>query len=298
VTASRNSYIYALSDPITGHVRYVGQAVNIRTRRNKHIHEAKLCRNHKECWIHGLRLKNLSPIIWELDCVPKDAVNFWEEHYIFLFRSWGFDLTNRELFIVRKSPTPLTKKMMSETKLNQWKDTGYKDRQAGAIRLGIKRDWDQIRPIFSDNAKIYLQNPEVRRRAIEGIRRSLNTPEYKKLRSVISIKAWASLSNSEREERISKFKSNESERRASCLAAVQKKEYRENHSVLLRKRHAKGFSVYNKKTGELIGSWCNIIACANEMNLRSANISAVLHGRAKSTKGYVAKFHESKANAA
>ncbi len=54
-------YIYALIDPRTEEIRYIGKTCNIKERFNKHKSTAKHCRTHKEKWINSLQKINLQP---------------------------------------------------------------------------------------------------------------------------------------------------------------------------------------------------------------------------------------------
>lgn len=88
----KKTHIYSLSDPITKQIRYIGKADNLRKRFNTHICDKS--RTHKTNWINLLKSQNLSPIIESLDEVNLSDWEFWEKHYISLFKSWGFKLVN------------------------------------------------------------------------------------------------------------------------------------------------------------------------------------------------------------
>lgn len=45
-------------------------------------------------WIKGLKKEGLKPILEIIDEVDKIEWKFWEKHYISLYKSWGFRLTN------------------------------------------------------------------------------------------------------------------------------------------------------------------------------------------------------------
>lgn len=87
-------FIYTLSDPNTGLVRYVGKTDNLKRRYNEHFKNARLCKTHVQCWIHGLRNKGERPEMDCIDTVLMGEFKFWEQYYISLYKSWGFDLTN------------------------------------------------------------------------------------------------------------------------------------------------------------------------------------------------------------
>lgn len=50
--------------------------------------------NHRICWLVGLKKAGLNPELFIIDEVSIVGWEFWEQHYISLFRSWGFDLVN------------------------------------------------------------------------------------------------------------------------------------------------------------------------------------------------------------
>lgn len=86
------SYIYTLSNPITEEVRYVGKTNNIKRRLSAHMYKYR--NTHKDSWVQSLRINNIIPEICVIDEVSELEWEFWEKHYISLFKSWGFNLTN------------------------------------------------------------------------------------------------------------------------------------------------------------------------------------------------------------
>jgi hypothetical protein len=92
------SYVYVLIDPITGFIRYVGQTQDAYHRIFSHITDAKnRDKTHRGSWIKSLLNKGLKPILEVIQCASLEEIDFWECHYISLYKSWGFDLTNYEL---------------------------------------------------------------------------------------------------------------------------------------------------------------------------------------------------------
>lgn len=87
-----NITIYSLSDPITNEIRYIGKTLNLKRRYNAHINT--FTKTHKDCWIKSLKNKNLLPKLDIVDIVIEKDWAFWEKHYISLYKSWGFNLTN------------------------------------------------------------------------------------------------------------------------------------------------------------------------------------------------------------
>ena len=86
------THIYILSDPETGVVRYIGKTRDPKARMRNHIGRKE--NNHKGNWIESLRRKNLLPEVTFIDEVPTEEWSFWEQHWIQVFRGWGFPLTN------------------------------------------------------------------------------------------------------------------------------------------------------------------------------------------------------------
>lgn len=87
--------IYALVDPITCKVRYIGRtSVGMNARLSKHIHDAKYNKRktHKEDWIRSLLKINCKPLIKKLT-----EIEGWEESYeleVSLIEKYKDRLTN------------------------------------------------------------------------------------------------------------------------------------------------------------------------------------------------------------
>lgn len=92
----RNVFIYALIDPETNEIRYIGKAVNPKNRLLGHLREAKknIKHNHKVHWIRKLLSKNLKPIVLTLEEVSEDIWREKEREYITFYKKQGFRLTN------------------------------------------------------------------------------------------------------------------------------------------------------------------------------------------------------------
>ena len=84
--------IYALCDPITEDVRYVGKAICLSARLKSHKNEK---RDTRKCrWLESLWKQGLSPIVKELETVTNEK---WEEaeiRWIAFYRELGCDLCN------------------------------------------------------------------------------------------------------------------------------------------------------------------------------------------------------------
>jgi hypothetical protein len=62
--------IYALSDPITGRLRYVGKANNSKKRLASHIRDSRRRNTPVCCWIRALAAKGQAPVLTVLELVP------------------------------------------------------------------------------------------------------------------------------------------------------------------------------------------------------------------------------------
>ena|SRR3990167_4960948 len=106
--------IYALVDPFTKHVRYIGKANVVHKRYYAHLVDSR--KNHRSLWIRSVLATGARPHLLVLDNVPKAEWQFWEMHYISLYRSWGFDLTNKSQGGEGTEHTLETRKRISNTK--------------------------------------------------------------------------------------------------------------------------------------------------------------------------------------
>lgn len=87
-----NVFIYALKDPDTGQIRYVGASINPTKRFKQHLQSKET--NHRAKWIKSLRMANLMPVLGHVDEVPEDYWQAVEAAYIQFYRNLGCDLVN------------------------------------------------------------------------------------------------------------------------------------------------------------------------------------------------------------
>lgn len=90
------TYIYTLSHPLTGEVRYVGKTTNPKQRKSNHSNRARDKGTHKRNWINSLKVQGLKPLFEIIDEVHDDW-KFWERYWIAQFKIWGFKLCNSAL---------------------------------------------------------------------------------------------------------------------------------------------------------------------------------------------------------
>lgn len=89
------TYIYTLSDPNTGVIKYVGKTVNIKQRYSAHVSDARIGKKNNlvSNWIKSLLNKGLKPTMEIIDEVQGDW-EWLEQYWISQFRTWGFKLKN------------------------------------------------------------------------------------------------------------------------------------------------------------------------------------------------------------
>lgn len=92
---NRTIYIYTLSDPRNGHIRYVGKTVNMVNRFIQHCNRQK--NSHLKNWIMQLKNAGLSPIMEEIEKCDSSDESQWQEaeqFWIVYLRFLGFKLIN------------------------------------------------------------------------------------------------------------------------------------------------------------------------------------------------------------
>lgn len=90
-------YIYALSDPISKEVRYIGKTKSISRRLQSHIDFArnkKRKRRYVSDWILGLLCQNLKPLITIIEEVDENNWTERETYWIKHFKNLHFNLCN------------------------------------------------------------------------------------------------------------------------------------------------------------------------------------------------------------
>lgn len=86
------TYIYSLSSKLDPNSKYIGYSSTPLRRYGEHLIGKY---NTTKCnWIKSLILKGELPRLELLDIVPLKEWEFWEEYYVSLYKSWGFNLVN------------------------------------------------------------------------------------------------------------------------------------------------------------------------------------------------------------
>ena len=137
------TFIYSLSDPITGEIRYIGKANNPKKRILDHVRENKTSnKSHKISWIKSLIAKDLLPIVEIVDEVPKLDWEFWEQYWISQFKYWGFNLTNISPggYNNNYKRTTETKKKMRISKLGTTLPIEHRKKISESVKLKAKEN--------------------------------------------------------------------------------------------------------------------------------------------------------------
>lgn len=89
-------FIYALKEPDTGEIRYIGKTCDITTRLVRHLSEARRSRDksHRIFWFKSLLSRGLQPHLEILDEVPFEHWQQWEVAYIEFFQECSCNLVN------------------------------------------------------------------------------------------------------------------------------------------------------------------------------------------------------------
>jgi hypothetical protein len=89
------TFIYALTDPVTDEVRYVGKADRVKERYLSHLREARSGKDSYKCnWIRQLINNGQTPKLIVLEEITQDEWKKAEIYYIEEFKRLGHNLTN------------------------------------------------------------------------------------------------------------------------------------------------------------------------------------------------------------
>lgn len=169
-------YIYALRDPETLSIRYVGKTVDPKLRLRKHCTRKE--NNYKFSWVTSLRERGLKPemvILEELEVERDEEWQPYEQKWILFMRSLGFCLTNLNSGGVGGArPCEETRKKMSESHLNV-RCTPETRAKISAAHKGVPKS-ESTRRKFSERMKGWRPSDETRKKMSENARR-LMTPE-------------------------------------------------------------------------------------------------------------------------
>lgn len=152
------TYIYTLSHPQTGEIRYVGKTTNLKRRTYQHFN-IKVCKKlgnrHLGNWLLSILNNNLKPKLEVLE----ECTDNWikcEQYWIEQFKHWGFDLLN-----ITKGGEGFGHKHSEESK-----------RKMSLAQKGLSKNFsektlEEKRKLFKSNANP-MKNPLYKQKVIDA----------------------------------------------------------------------------------------------------------------------------------
>jgi len=250
------THIYALIDPETNEVRYIGKANNISQRYRAHLNRVRKHQIHKKNWIESLRRKKLKPIIVVVDTVPIKDWIFWEKYWIAQMKTWGFNLINYT---------------MGGDGCTFGNETSFK-KGISPWNIGIPRP-DETRQKIRDGNKDKIISKETKQKM--SVSHKGKPPAY--MKDGIPESAMEKM-------RPTQFKKGEAIRKGCKCTAESKFKMKISH-----KKAAKIVLQYDL-TDNFVAEYESIEEAAKSVSGHPENISAVCHGRMKTHRKYKWSF--------
>lgn len=131
-------YIYALIDPRTDQIKYIGRSTKPKARLTEHLGDSKIKYSKKDLWIQELMKEGFIPELMIVDEFYND-VAFWEVFYIQLFKSWGYELTNEVCDIQKRKDSTFQRKGLNIIVLDTYNNFvgEYFSIQEAATKLNV-----------------------------------------------------------------------------------------------------------------------------------------------------------------
>lgn len=160
---TNTTYIYTLSNPIDGDVRYVGKTLYPKKRFAVHLFGKG--KTHCRAWIKNLQKQGLKPKIEIIDQTISESWQWLEQYWISQFRAWGFNLTNLTdggdgtmnlSSDIRKRKSEIMKKKFADGILKS-NFTREGSSKAGKMHLGKKQKPESIQKRIETLNRIYAK---------------------------------------------------------------------------------------------------------------------------------------------
>lgn len=166
--------IYKLIDPISNEIRYVGLTFNDLKQRLK-SHLSDVGKTHKCNWVRKLKSQGLRPIIESIEenISSYDECCLREIYYIDYYKNIGCDLTNSSSGGVNCKMSDETKKKMSESQIERYKN----------YKLILS---EETKKVLSEKSKKRFENEEEREKLrISNKRYEDSKTEEQKLNDIL-----------------------------------------------------------------------------------------------------------------
>lgn len=178
------TYIYTLSHPQTGEIRYVGKTTNLKRRTYQHFN-IKICKKlgnkHLGNWLLSILNSGFKPLLE----IIEECTDNWiesEQYWIEQFKHWGFNLLN-----VTKGGEGFGHKHSEESK-----------RKMSLIQKGLSKNFsektlDEKRKLFKSDANP-MKNPLYKQKVI-NIRKGNNSWVTDSMKENLKIRIQESVKN-------------------------------------------------------------------------------------------------------
>ncbi len=176
----KTTFIYALCDPDTLTIRYVGKSDNPRKRLILHLLDKQ--KTHKVNWINKLKSQNKRPVLKILKEVEEQLWEEAEKKWIAHYRKiCGNKLTNStDGGEGVKNLTPESRRKMSESKKGHTVSKDQIRKFKETCRNRSKKEKEKIRKKLSESHKGQKINPEHLKRLIEINKNRIVSSETKR----------------------------------------------------------------------------------------------------------------------
>lgn len=263
-------YIYSLSEQGSDKIRYVGKTkFELKIRLKQHLYDNKKC--YRYYWLQSLKKQGKQPEIELIDIVPENEWQFWEIHYISLFKSWGFNLVNS------------TTGGEGIDGFSHSNETKEKLRQ---INLGKKH---------SEETKIKCRNRKPSDITKKAIAKKLSLPIIQLTLNGKFLKEWQSSRETSRQLKIQIGALSDclNKKTSSCNDSIWifKSEYdnSKNYFISKEKRYKKKVAQLSYD-GKIIKVWKSIREASLYLKINSANITSCCQDKRKNAGGFKWKY--------
>lgn len=215
------TFIYALLDSRTGHIRYVGKSDNPDQRLLRHTKERGSA--HKNNWLRQLEREGLWPVLRVIEECSRDNWQERERYWIAFYREAGEPLTNilgggQGMF----EPTPEHRARIAAVQKEKWADPEYRERQSRVLAASHDEQWTAKRVA---TFKVTMADPERRAKKSAAQTEQWSDPEYRAKQAALQKAGWTDAARARRAE-INKKQWADPEYRARQMAMRADPEYR------------------------------------------------------------------------